>query len=175
MQKLRFIYTVHHLIRSVLRATLITFCFVLADDLHINLLNFVAGHGTVVQPVSINIVFGCKQAQQYSRIHQLSFIRAVGWSAQKAFALVSRAYHSYSRTLQFSCISYEVWVTARFDVLFKPLVTKMINTFLAHFRFFEKATKLFNATGHHVCSLTRTKTSIDILLSAAKKIGLKLA
>jgi len=29
----------------------------------------VAGHGTVIQPASINIVFGCKQAQQYSRTH----------------------------------------------------------------------------------------------------------
>ena len=77
----------------------------MSDDLHINKLNFVAGHGTVVQPASINIVFGCKQAQQYSRIHQLSFIRAVGWSAQNAFALVARAYLSYSRTLQLSCIS----------------------------------------------------------------------
>jgi len=68
-----------------------------------------------------------------------------------------------------------VWVTARFDVLFNPLVTKTINTFLAHFRFFEKATKLFNATGHHACTLTRTKTSIDILLPAAKTFGLKFA
>jgi len=67
-----------------LRATLITICFVLADDLHINILKFVAGHGTVVQPASINIVFGCKQAQQYSRTHQLGFIRTVGWSAQNA-------------------------------------------------------------------------------------------
>jgi len=48
--------------RGVLRATLITLCFVLADDLHINILNFVARHGTIVQPASINIVFGCKQA-----------------------------------------------------------------------------------------------------------------
>jgi len=29
---------------------------------HINILKFVAGHGTVIQPYSINIVFGCKQA-----------------------------------------------------------------------------------------------------------------
>jgi len=40
--------------------------------LHINILKFVAGHGTVVQPASINIISGCKQAQQYSRTHQLS-------------------------------------------------------------------------------------------------------
>jgi len=65
-----------------LRATLITLCLVLADDLHINILKFVAGHGTVAQPTSINIVFGCKQAQQYSRTHHLYFIRAVSWSAQ---------------------------------------------------------------------------------------------
>ena len=51
-------------------------------------------------------------------------------------ALVARAYHSYTRTLQLSCISWEMWVTARFDVFFKSLnVTKTINIFLAHFRF----------------------------------------
>jgi len=44
-----------------LRATLITLCFVLEDDLHINIFEFAAGRGTVVQPSSINIVFGCKQ------------------------------------------------------------------------------------------------------------------
>jgi len=70
--------------RGVLRATLTTLCFVLADDLHINILKFVAGHGIIVQPVSINIVFGCKQAQQYSRTHYLSFIRTDRWSAQNA-------------------------------------------------------------------------------------------
>ena len=65
-------------------SNIITLCFVLACDLLINILRFVAGHGTVVQPVSINIVFGCKQAQQYSRIHHLGFIRAVSCSAQNA-------------------------------------------------------------------------------------------
>jgi len=67
-----------------LGATLITLCFVLADYLHINILKFVAGHGTVVQPVSNNTVFGCKQAQQYRRRHQLGFIRVVTWSAKSA-------------------------------------------------------------------------------------------
>jgi len=66
-----------------LRVTLITLYFVLADDLHINILKFVAGHGTVVPPVS-SIVFGCKQERQYSRTHQVGFIRAVSWSAQNA-------------------------------------------------------------------------------------------
>jgi len=56
--------------KGVFRATLI-------------MLYFVAGHGAAVQPASINVVFGYKQAQQYSRIHQLGFIRAVSWSAQK--------------------------------------------------------------------------------------------
>ena len=45
---------------GVLRATLITLYFVLADDSHMNILTCVAAHGTVVQPASINIVFGCK-------------------------------------------------------------------------------------------------------------------
>jgi len=57
--------------RGVLRETLITLCFVLADDLHINILKFVA---TVVQPACINIVFGCKQAQQYSRTGVLKLL-----------------------------------------------------------------------------------------------------
>ena len=35
---------------GVLKATLITLCFILADDLHLNILKFVAGHDTVVQP-----------------------------------------------------------------------------------------------------------------------------
>jgi len=56
--------------------------FVLADDLHVNILKFVAGHGTAVQPDSINTVSGWKQAQQYSGTHQLGFVRAVSWSAQ---------------------------------------------------------------------------------------------
>ena len=125
--------------RGVLRATLITLCFVLADDLHINIQYLTLLLDTVLQLSLLPIVFGCKQAQQYSRTHQLSFIRADSWSAQNAFALVARAYHFYSGTLQFSCISYEVWVTARFDVLLKSLkVTKTINTFLAHFRFLKK-------------------------------------
>jgi len=67
-----------------LRATLITLCFVLVDYLHINMLKFVAGHDIAVQPASVNIVFECKQAQQYSRTHHFRFIRAVSRSAQNA-------------------------------------------------------------------------------------------
>jgi len=48
--------------KGVSRATLITRCFVLAEDLHVNILKFVAGDGTAVQPASIKIVFGCKQS-----------------------------------------------------------------------------------------------------------------
>jgi len=69
------------------------------------MLKFVAGHDIAVQPASVNIVFECKQAQQYSRTHHFRFIRAVSRSAQNAWiALVARAYYSYSKTLQFSCI-----------------------------------------------------------------------
>ena len=38
----------------------------------------------LLEPASINVVFGYKQAQQYSRKHQLGFVRAVSWSAQNA-------------------------------------------------------------------------------------------
>jgi len=44
-----------------LRATLITLCFVLGEYLHVNILKFVAGDGTVVQPASINIEFGANK------------------------------------------------------------------------------------------------------------------
>jgi len=80
-----------------------TLCFVLADDLHIHILKFVVGHGTVVQPVSVNIVFGCKQAQQYSRTHHLA-LSELSAGVHKMLALVAHAYHSYSRTLPCSCI-----------------------------------------------------------------------
>ena len=66
-----------------------------------------------------------------------------------------------------------MWVTAQFGVMFKSLnVTKTINIFLAHFRFFEKAANLFNAIGHRACSPNPTKLSTDILLPAAKTFSL---
>jgi len=40
-----------------------------AENRGFTVLKFVAGHGTVVQTASINIIIGCKQAQQYSRTH----------------------------------------------------------------------------------------------------------
>ena len=49
--------------KGVLRATLRMICFVLADDLHVNILKFVAGDGTIVQPASINI---CEDSLLYS-------------------------------------------------------------------------------------------------------------
>jgi len=90
---------------DVLRATLITHCFVLADDLRINILKFVAGHGTAVQPASINIVFGCIQAQPYSRTHHLGFIRAVSWSSQNAESHWSHVHTTLTvEHLKVSCI-----------------------------------------------------------------------
>ena len=77
-----------------MRAKLITLCVILADDLLINILKCVAGHDAVVQPASINIVFGYKQAQQYSREHQFGFIRAVSWSAQNVESHWSHAFIS---------------------------------------------------------------------------------
>ena len=106
------------------------------------MIKFVAGHGTVVQPA---IVFGCKPAQQYSRTHQLSFIRAVSWSAQNVETHWSHVHITLIvEHFSFHAFHKNVWVTTRFDVLLKSLnVTKTINMFLAHFRFFENTTKLF--------------------------------
>jgi len=47
--------------------------------------------------------------------------------------------------------------------------------FSCTFPFIDKATNLFNAIGHHACSPTPTKISIDIHLPAAKSFGQKLA
>jgi len=63
--------------RRVFKETLITLCFVPTNHLEINKLNFVVGHGTVVQLGCTTIRLWYKQAQQYSRTHQLDFIRAV--------------------------------------------------------------------------------------------------
>jgi len=55
------------------------------------------------------------------------------------------------------------------------LTLKRRQIFSCTFPFFEQATNLFNATGHHACSATSTKISIDILLPATKTFGLKLS
>jgi len=39
-----------------------------------SLLKFVAGHGPLVQPASINIVFGYKQAQQYTVVEYINWV-----------------------------------------------------------------------------------------------------
>jgi len=102
--------------------------FVLADDLH------VAGHGTVVQPA---IIFGCKQAQQYSRTHQLGFVRAVSWSAQNVESYWSHVH--ITMTVEYFSFHAFYKNTARFDVLSKSLnVTNTTNLFLVHFRCVKK-------------------------------------
>ena len=124
---------------GVLTATLITLCFVLADDLHINILKFVTAYGTIVQPASINIVFGCKQAQKYSQTHHLGFIGAVSLSAQNT---ESHWPHVHI-TLTVERFSFHTFCKCRlqrdFDVFFQTLnVTKTINIPLAHFRILKK-------------------------------------
>jgi len=68
--------------RDVFKATRIALCFIPINDLQINKLNFVFEHGTIVQLGCTTLRLWYKQAQQYSRTHQLGFIRAVSWSAQ---------------------------------------------------------------------------------------------
>jgi len=62
--------------RGVFTATLITLCFITTNDLEINKLNFVVGHGTVVQLDYTTIRLSYKEAEQYSRTHQLGFYRS---------------------------------------------------------------------------------------------------
>ena len=116
--------------RGVLKATVITLCFVLADDLHISILEYVAGQLTRYCSSACLHVFGCKQAQQYNRIHQLGVIRAVSWSAQNAESHWSHGFITLT-VEHFSFHAFYVWVTARFDVLYSRFnVTKRTNIFL---------------------------------------------
>jgi len=59
------------------KLSLITLCFILVGDLQINILKFVSGHGTVVEPTCTNIIFGYKQAQQYSREQHINWVLSV--------------------------------------------------------------------------------------------------
>jgi len=150
-----------------LRATLITICFVLADDLHINILKFVAGHGAVVQPASINIVFGCKQAQQYSRTYHLGLselsvgvhkmLNRIGRTCISLLQLNTSIFMHFIRSVGYSAIWYLVQVALRYKD------DKYVSCTIP---FFEKARNNFNATEHHACNPTPTKISIDILLPA---------
>ena len=60
--------------------------------------------------ICINIVFGCKQAQQYIRTHQLGFIRAVSWSAQNAESHWSQGYITLT-VEHFSFHAFYKWAT----------------------------------------------------------------
>jgi len=71
-----------------------------------------------------------------------------------------------------------VWVTARFDVLFKSLddkLQKTIDIFLAHFHFLKKLQIFLMLLGIMHTAPSLTKISIDVLLLAAQTFGLKLA
>jgi len=69
------------------------------------MLRFVAARRTVVQPASINIVYGCKQAQQYRRTYHLGFIGAVSLSARNA-----QSNWSHVRiTLTVECFSFHAF------------------------------------------------------------------
>ena len=138
MQKWRFVNTdSQSYFQRCFESKTIRATHVLLDDFHVNILKFVSGHGSVVQPASINIVFGCKQAQQYSRIHHLGFNIAVSWSAQNAESHWSHVHITLTAEhFSFHAFYKKCGFTTRFDVLFQSLnLTKTINIFLAHFRF----------------------------------------
>jgi len=143
--------------------------------LYINILKFVAGHGTAVQPASINIAFGCKQRQQYSRKHQLGFIRAVSWSAQNAephwfHVHITPTVQHFSLHAFYKKCGLQRYLMSCSSCL--TLQRRLI--FFLHISVFWKSYKSF-ATGHHACSPNPMKISIDIVLPAAKTFGLKLA
>jgi len=45
-------------LRGIFKATLTTLCLILSDDIQMNTLKVVVGHGIVVQPSCTNIRFG---------------------------------------------------------------------------------------------------------------------
>jgi len=87
-----------------LRATLITLCFVLGEYLHVNILKFVAGDGTVVQPASINIEFGANKHSNTVEHINWVFITTVRWSAQNAESHCSHV-HVTLIVEHFSCFN----------------------------------------------------------------------
>jgi len=89
--------------RGVFKATLITLCFIPTNGLEISKPNFVVEHSGADQLGCTTIRLWHKEAQQYSRTHQLGFIRAVSWSAQNCESRWSHV-HIISRMHRFPCI-----------------------------------------------------------------------
>ena len=128
----------------------------------------------------------------YDTIKQRNIAKHINWVLTELSVRVHKAVNRIgrtcislvSRTHQFSGILYEVWVVARFDVLFELLNLKKtinckvryiyckawyLNIFLAHFCSLKCYKSLTN--GHHACSPTPSQTSIDILLQPQKMFG----
>ena len=95
----------------------------------------------------------CKQAQQYSKTHHLSFIRVVSRSTQNPESHWSQvhvtlkvehfSFHAFYKCgLQGDLMSCLSWLKLQ------------RRYFSCIFPFFEKATNLFNAAGHYACSPT---------------------
>jgi len=89
--------------RVVFKATPITLCFIPTNGLEINKSHFIVGRGTAVQLSCTTIRLWHKEAQQYIRPHQMSFIRAVSWSTQNGESHWSHV-HIALQTHRSSCI-----------------------------------------------------------------------
>jgi len=101
---------------------------------------------------------------------KIGFVGVVSWSAQNCTLLTHCTHVRITLTVEH--ISFDIFYKRGWEGdcrLFKLLkVTKALNIFLTHFRFFKKAKKLFNVTGQHICSSIPTKISAGVLLPGAK-------
>jgi len=110
--------------RGVFKATIITLCFIPTNDLEINKLNFVVGQFSLITLLS-----------DYDTNKHSNIVEHINWvlselsvGVHKTVNRIGRTWISlFSRTHLFSCI-LQVWVTTRFDVIFKLLhLKKTIN------------------------------------------------
>jgi len=113
------------LFRGIFIATLITLCFIPINDLEINKLNFVVGHGTVVQLACTTIRLWCKQAQQDGRTHQLGFCQICQLECTKQLmALGARVHHSQVEHIDFHAFYKKCGLQRDFISCFSCLTLK---------------------------------------------------
>jgi len=80
-------------VRGVLKATLITLCFIPTNDLAINKPNFVVGHGTVVQLVAL--------LSDYDTNKHSNVVKYINWILSELSVGVHKTVNRVGRT----CIS----------------------------------------------------------------------
>ena len=154
-----------------MKATLITLCFILAIDSPINILKNLLLDAVLNFSLLLALIPYLDSNKYSNVVEYINWVLSElsVWSAQNAESQWSHVYITlkvehinfthFIESLGYSSISCLVQVASRY---------KGYKYLSCTFSFSEKATNLFNATGHHACSHTHNKIFIDILLPGAK-------